>query len=208
MLDWIIKNYVEITGAVLGIIYLYFEIKQNKLLWPLGILTSAFYIVIFFSAKFYADMGLNVYYVVISIYGWYFWMKGGKQKQKQSESEREKDELSVSRITARLAFTLVLVTVPIFILIAYVLVTWTDSPVPYWDAFTTALSITATWMLARKIMEQWLVWIVVNAVSLGLYVYKGLYPTVVLFIFYTVLSVVGYYQWKRDFNKQKNYADN
>ncbi|MFB6340374.1 nicotinamide riboside transporter PnuC [Saccharicrinis sp. FJH62] len=208
MLDWIIKNYVEITGALLGILYLWFEIKQNKLLWPLGILTSAFYIFIFFSAKFYADMGLNVYYVVISIYGWYYWMKGGKRKESEEQSENEvvSEELPVSRITTRLALTLLGVTIPVFIVIAYVLVSWTDSPVPYWDAFTTALSITATWMLARKILEQWLVWILVNAVSLGLYIYKGLYPTVVLFFFYTVLAIVGYYRWRRDYDKQFEHA--
>ena len=193
--EWLLHHYVEITGALLGILFLYFEIKQNPLLWPLGLLTSAFYIVIFFQAKFYADMGLQVYYVLISIYGWYFWLKGGRRNNN--------DELPVTRITAKRAFILTLITIPLFLLIAYILISYTDSPLPYWDAFTTALSITATWMLARKILEQWLVWILVNTVSLGLYIYKGLYPTVVLFTFYSLLSVVGYYQWERTLKQQK-----
>ena len=83
----------------------------------------------------------------------------------------------------------------LFYLIALVLRDYTDSPVPYGDAFTTALSITATWMLARKIIEHWWIWVVVNSVSLGLYIYKGLYPTSGLFFFYAHMSVVGYYQW-------------
>lgn len=190
MWEWILLNIIEIIGAALGLLFLYFEIKQNALLWPLGVLTSLFYIVIFFKAKFYADMGLQVYYVIISIYGWYYWLKGNEKNAQTL--------VSVSRISAKLSIILVLVTIPIFLLIAYVLINFSDSPIPYWDAFTTALSITATWMLARKILEQWLVWILVNAVSLGLYLYKGLYPTVVLFAFYTILSFVGYWQWKRD----------
>lgn len=187
-MSWILEHYIEITGAVLGLLFLFFEIRQSAWLWPTGILSSLFYIYIFYAAQFYADMGLQVYYVVVSIYGWYYWLKGKRE---------EEDKLPVVRLKARLAQLLALFTILIFVLIAYVLVHFTDSPLPYWDAFTTALSITATWMLARKILEQWWLWIIVNLVSLGLYVYKGLYPTVVLFAFYTLMSFVGYRQWKK-----------
>lgn len=195
MIEWIINNYIEITGAVLGVLFLYFEIKQSALLWPTGILTSAFYIFIFYKAQFYADMGLQVYYVAISIYGWWYWWRGS--------SSDSKEELPIIRLKAKLAWLLLGISAILFILIAYVLVNFTDSPLPYWDAFTTALSITATWMLARKILEQWWLWILVNIVSLALYVYKGLYPTVVLFAFYSVLSFVGYIKWKKNFDAAK-----
>lgn len=191
-MNWIIENYIEILGAVLGVLFLYFEIKQSALLWPTGILTSLFYIYIFYVAKFYADMGLQVYYVLVSIYGWYYWLKGKREAG---------EELPVVRLKVRLAWILTVVTLFVFVLIAYVLVNYTDSPLPYWDAFTTSVSIVATWMLARKILEQWWLWIVVNLVSLGLYVYKGLYPTVVLFAFYTVLSFVGLRQWRRSYTQ-------
>ena len=194
MFDWIIRNYIEITGAVLGVLFLYFEIKQSAWLWPTGILTSLFYIFIFYQAQFYADMGLQVYYVAMSIYGWYYWLRGSAQSPNH--------DLPIVRLSSKLASILGLLTIAVFFAIVYVLMNYTDSSVPYWDAFTTALSITATWMLARKIIEQWGVWIVVNIVSLGLYIYKGLYPTVVLFAFYTVLSFVGYYQWKRQMGSQ------
>jgi nicotinamide mononucleotide transporter len=97
---------------------------------------------------------------------------------------------------------LVAITIVIFALLVYVLINFTDSPVPMGDAFTTALSITATWMLARKILDMWWVWMVVNAVSLGLYIYKGLYPTSVLFFFYFTMSIVGYLQWNRFYKEQ------
>ncbi len=187
-MDWIIDNYIEIIGAVLGVLFLFFEIRQSAWLWPTGILTSLFYIYIFYVAKFYADMGLQVYYVLVSVYGWYYWLKGKGSDEKS---------LPVVHLSKTLGVNLVWITLLIYASIAYVLVSFTDSPLPYWDAFTTALSITATWMLARKILEQWWLWIVVNVVSLGLYVYKGLYPTVVLFAFYSVLAFVGYRQWRR-----------
>lgn len=195
MLAWITANYVEIIGATLGLIFLFLEIKENVWLWPVGLLSSAFYVAIFFSAKFYADMGLQVYYVLISIYGWYKWWRG-------SDSSEE-DDLPIVRMDIRLALTLSLVTAAIFFGIAEVLNRYTDSPVPYWDAFISALSIVATWMLAKKIIEMWWIWVIANFVSLCLYFWKGLYPSVVLFFFYTVMSFAGYYAWKKKLAEQQ-----
>ncbi|HNT42397.1 MAG TPA: nicotinamide riboside transporter PnuC [Tenuifilaceae bacterium] len=191
-MSWLISNYIELLGATIGLIYLYFEIKQKIWLWPLGIATSALYIYIYFSSKFYADMGLQVYYLIISIYGWYHWLHGNVDNTSSSKP------LPVTRITLRLLVVLTTISLLLFVILWFVLDRYTDSPVPVGDAFTTALSITATWMLTRKIIEHWWVWIVVDGVSMGLYIYKGLYPTTVLFAFYTILSVVGYYQWKRE----------
>lgn len=194
MLIWLQNNYIEVLGAVTGLIYLYLEIRQNIWLWPLGIVTSALYIYIFFVSKFYADMGLQVYYLIISIYGWWYWLHGGKMDAK--------DSLPVARIDIKTTIILIPITIAIFGLIALILVKYTDSPVPYGDAFTTALSITATWMLARKIIDMWWLWMIVNAVSLGLYIYKGLYPTSVLFLFYFSMSIVGFIEWKKAMTKQ------
>ena len=188
-MTWIIDHYIEILGAFFGFLFLYFEIKENILLWPTGILTSAFYIYVFMASKFYADMSLQLYYLVISIYGWITWYKG--------KTNGEKKELPIAKVSSQLWIKLTLVTMAIYIFIAWILVQYTDSPLPYWDAFTTACSITATWMLVHKYIEQWLVWIVVDAISLGLYIYKGLYPTSVLFLAYTILAIIGYIQWKK-----------
>ncbi|MGC9471037.1 MAG: nicotinamide riboside transporter PnuC [Bacteroidales bacterium] len=196
-MDWIIHHLnlvVEIFGAVTGLIYLYFSIRQNIWLWPLGIFTSSVYIYVFFASKFYADMGLQGYYLVVSIYGWYHWLHG--------TSGNRSDDLPVSRTSRRQWVVLLIITLVLFVLMAWVLERFTDSDVPRWDAFTTAASITATWMLARKLLEHWLIWVVVDAVSMGLYVYKGLYPTVGLFAVYTLMAVKGYVEWKKDLLQQ------
>ena len=193
ILFWISNNYIELLGSLFGLLYIVLSIKQNIWCWPVGLITSALYIYVFFITKFYADMGLQVYYLVVSIYGWYFWMFGGKSKKP--------DDLKISRVNLPLSIYLILATFVLFGGIAYLLVHFTDSEIPYWDAFTTAGSFIATWMLARKIIEHWLIWIIVDAVSLGLYIYKGLYATVILFAVYTILAIAGYIEWKKKYKK-------
>ena len=181
--------WIEIFGVVTGILYVILEVKQNRFLWPLGIITSAAYIYIFSSGKFYADMGLQVYYVLISIYGWYYWSRGGERSGK--------GELPVVRINRQQLILLFLTFVFSWVLIYLVLDRYTDSSVPLGDSFTTALAIVATWMLTRKIIEQWFLWIIANVVSIALYIYKGLYPTVILYAVYAGMAVYGYLEWKR-----------
>jgi len=186
--------WIEIFGVVTGIIYVILEVRQNRLLWPLGIITSAAYVIIFFTGKFYADMGLQLYYVLISIYGWYYWSGGG--------SRRERQEVPVVRINRRQTLLLFIVFIAIWAGIYFILDSYTDSPVPAGDSFTTALAIVATWMLTRKIIEQWFLWIIANVVSIGLYIYKGLYPTVILYAVYTAMAVYGYIEWNRSMQKK------
>jgi len=181
--------WIEIFGVVTGILYVILEVKQNRFLWPLGIITSAAYIYIFFTGKFYADMGLQVYYVLISIYGWYYWSRGG--------AKETKGELPVVRINRQQLILLFLTFAFSWVLIYFVLDRYTDSSVPLGDSFTTALAIVATWMLTRKIIEQWFLWIIANVVSIALYIYKGLYPTVILYAVYAGMAVYGYLEWKR-----------
>jgi nicotinamide mononucleotide transporter len=134
-------------------------------------------------------MSLQFYYFGISIYGWFIWKHGsGKQSGK----------LPVKRTTNKewmffITFIIVLTGISGFLLDHY-----TDSTIPYWDAFTSSGSIMATWMLARKYLEHWLIWIVVDIVSIGTYIYKGLYPTITLFMVYTGMAAMGYYQWKKE----------
>ena len=190
-IKWLSGNYIELLGAILGMAYIFFSIRQNILTWPVGLLTSVLYVWVFLVSKLYADMGLQLYYVVISIYGWYEWV--GMNKSDQSDS------LKVSRLTLRLGFILIVISIVIFILIWVVLKNYTDSPVPMADALATSLSIVATWMLARKILEHWLVWIFVDTFSIGLFWYKDLLPTVILFAVYTIMAFVGFMEWKKEF---------
>ncbi|MBA4411641.1 MAG: nicotinamide riboside transporter PnuC [Bacteroidota bacterium] len=192
---WLSENYIEILGAILGIIYVFFSIRQNIWTWPVGLLTSVLYIWVFFVSKLYADMGLQMYYVVISIYGWYEWLHGNRTNHSES--------IKVSRLSLKLGFVLSLVSLFIFILIWLILKNYTDSPVPVADSLATALSIVATWMLARKILEHWLVWIFIDIFSIGLFWYKDLVPTIFLFVVYTVMAIVGFIEWKKIFVAEK-----
>ena len=191
MIAWLSGHYIEILGVVFSMLYLYFSIRQNILLWPMGILSALLYMVVFFHSKFYADMGLNAYYFFISIYGWIVWKQG----------RRDGEKMPVSRLRLKQGLTLLLITAAAFFGTGIMLSRYTDSPIPYWDAFTTALSFTATWMLARKILEHWIIWIIVDSVSMGLYLYRGLYPTLVLFSIYTIMAVIGLIQWKQAYTR-------
>ena len=213
--NWLSDNYIEIFGAVTGILYVFLEIRQNIWLWSVGIATSAVYIIVFFTNKFYADMSLQGYYLVISVLGWYWWLRGGGQRAQgkgQSEGDEkielpslegmgvgndEKERLFVSRLKAKTGIILALVFVVLYTVMWLVLDRLTDSPVPEWDSFITSLSIIATWMLARKIYEHWYLWIIVNAASVILFITRGLYPTVILYLIYFAMSFVGLRAWKR-----------
>lgn len=195
IVNWLSGNYIELLGAILGIAYIFFSIRQSILTWPVGLLTSALYVWVFLVSKLYADMGLQLYYLFISIYGWYEWLRGNQSDKGQA--------LPISRISFRLGLTLSGVSLLLFGFIWFVLKNYTDSPVPMADALATSLSIVATWMLARKILEHWLVWIFVDAFSIGLFWYKDLMPTVILFAVYTIMAVVGYIEWKNEFNSRE-----
>jgi len=188
ILTYIQTNWIEIVGAILSLIYLYLSIKQMVSLWFFGIISSLFYIVVFFQSKLYADMSLQYYYVFISIYGWINWKKGTTENNK---------ELQSIRINNRFIIISVVATAVIYLIYYLVLLNFTDSTIPKSDALIGALSVIGTWMLAKKFIENWLVWIVADALCIGLYIYKGLYPTSVLFAIYTVMAWVGYLQWKK-----------
>jgi len=188
ILTYIQTNWIEIVGAILSLIYLYLSINQKVSLWFFGIISSLFYIVVFFQSKLYADMSLQYYYVFISIYGWINWKKGTNENNK---------ELPAIRINKRFIIISVVATAVIYLIYYLVLLNFTDSTIPKSDALIGALSVIGTWMLAKKFIENWLVWIVADAFCIGLYIYKGLYPTAVLFAIYTVMAWVGYLQWKK-----------
>ncbi len=199
VITWITHHWLEIFGAIAGIIFVFLEIRQNILLWPVGIVTSAVYIVVFFSSKFYADMSLQFYYLVISFYGWYTWSYGKKGGVDSSIEVTTSDSPALAvTVTPRKIVTALIVAYLLQHLIIYLILEYgTDSPIAFWDSLTTSLSIVATWMLAKKYIEHWLIWIFVNIVSLILYIYKGLYPTAILFTIYAIMAVIGYREWRR-----------
>lgn len=187
------KSYLELSATIFGFIYIYFSIRGDIKLWVFGLLSSGLFTWVFFKSKVYADMGIQIYYVFISIYGWIHWYFYRDQK---------KEEIPVKNLNFKQWFIVVAAIVLIFTLIGVFLDNATDSDIPYWDAFTTAAGIVATWMLARKILEQWLIWIIVDFVSVFLYLYKDLYFASVLSVVYTILAIIGFFEWRKIFRGQ------
>ena len=191
---WATENSVEIGGTVFGLIYVWFSIRQNLLTWPAGIISSLLYCLVFFNAKFYAQASLQVYYVFISVYGWWSW-------HYSSNNGSDRKSLTISFTNRSLWVKLILLNFVITLLIYYITSSYTNDSIPVTDAFISSLSIIATWMLTRKKIEQWLIWIFVDLISAGLYLFRGLYPTVLLFIAYAVMAGIGFIEWKKETQK-------
>jgi len=178
---------LELIGATLGLISVWLTVRQNIWCWPTGLVMVALYSVIFFRARLYADAGLQAVYFALQIYGWYEWMRGGK----------DRGRLEVTQITLRLGVWLAVVAALATSLMGYGLATRTDAALPYWDSLATVLSLIAQWMLARKLIENWLVWITVDLLSIGIYMAKALYPTMALYAAFLVLAVLGWVEWRK-----------
>lgn len=194
-------NYLEIIGTLVGLIYLWLEYKVSIWLWVANVVMPAIYVMVYYQAGLYADFGINIYYLIISFYGIYYWWKGRKQQFAEQTKEAQ-EALPITRTPMQTWKLLAVVCTGLLVAIAFILIRYTDSTVPWMDSLTTALSIVAMWMLARKYVEQWLVWIVVDALSAGLYVYKELYFTAGLYALYTVIAYFGYKEWIRLMNKR------
>ena len=178
---------MEILGFVLGFLYLWLELRASIYLWIVGAIMPAVYALVYFDAGLYADCGIQIYYILAAVYGWWAWAFRNGEKQ----------ETPILSIPRRYVLPLALVALACFVALAWLLIHCTDSTVPYSDAFTTSLSIVAMWMLSRKYVEQWLVWCFVDALYVALYIYKDLYFTAVLYAVYALIAIYGYFDWKR-----------
>ena len=184
---------LEILGVITGVIYLWLEYKASIYLWIVGIIMPAIYLFVYYNAGLYADFGINIYYLLIAVYGWVAWKTGFSFSGRQEH----KGELSITKAPLRAWVVAVVAFLVAQFVIAWLLVNHTDSTVPWADSFTTALSIVGMWMLARKYIEQWWVWCITDVACCVLYVYKGLYLTALLYAVYAVIAIFGYYKWKR-----------
>ena len=180
---------LEIFGTLVGLIYLWLEYRASIYLWIASIIMPAIYIFVYYEAGLYADFGINIYYLGAALYGWWIWKFGNKSQQSQ--------ELPITHMPKSKWLKAALIFVVALFLIAWILINHTDSNVVWWDAFTTALSIVGMWMLARKYLEQWWVWIVVDIVCVGLYIYKELYFTSALYALYAIIAIFGWLNWKK-----------
>ena len=186
---------LELIGTFIGLIYLWLEYRASIYLWIVSIIMPAIYIFIYYEAGLYADFGINIYYLGAAVYGWFIWKYGNKTK--------EQKELPITSMPKRNWLKLFIVFIIAQFVIAWALINFNDSNVPCWDAFTTALSIIGMWMLARKYLEQWWIWIVVDIVCVGLYIYKELYFTSGLYALYAIIAISGWWNWKRLMKSQQ-----
>lgn len=191
---------LEIIGTVIGLLYLYLEYKASIYLWIAGILMPLVYIFVYYDSGFYADMGINVYYLGASVYGWLMWV--GRSRRSSDGEGGEKVSSPIGRMPRKYWWPMAGVSAVLLLFIAWILINFTDSDVAWGDSFTTALSVVAMWMLARKYVEQWLLWIAVDVVCVVLYLYKGLYPTAILYALYSVIAVAGYFKWLKLMKQQ------
>ncbi len=187
MINWLCNNWIEIVGAAFSFLYLILEVKQNWVMWIIGIISSSFYIYIFFHAHLFANMGMNIYYTAMSFYGLYCW--------KLAKTTGEGNDFHF--INTKLTFLLIFISLVVFGIIYSILLHFPESEVPIPDTLIATLSIVATWMTAKKIVECWYPWIFVNFFAIGLYAHQHLYPTAILYIFYGILSIVGLIRWRK-----------
>ena len=194
------EQYIEILGTAVGLIYLWQEYRASIYLWITSIIMPAIYLYVYYQAGLYADFGINIYYLVIALYGWLAWRYNFSLRGKRKESK----ELSISHIRQGVIIRLALLFLAAWAIISYILIHYINSTVPFTDAFTTALSIVGMYMLARKYIEQWWVWLVVDITSCALYIYKELYFTAALYALYAIIAIFGYRKWKQLMNNEKH----
>lgn len=197
MIDWLNEHIslfhittspLEILGFLTGAICVYLNTRQNVMGWFFGIINAVLYAAVFWQVRLYADMGLQGYYFLTSIYGWWMWKFGGKSH----------DGILVSHTPAKLylPFAFIFITATLFW--GFVLGRFTDGSLTYADSALTMASLIAQWMMARKYLENWIIWIVADACYVAMYFYKDLHLTGVLYFVFLILAVMGYVSWRKD----------
>ncbi len=189
---------LDLAGLVLGLIYLWLEFKASIWLWLVSVIMPIVHGYLYLARGLYADFGMEVYYVLAAIYGYAMWRWSRRHSQgDDADASSAGSELPITHFPLRRVLPVALVGLALWGIIYWVLITWTDSSVPLCDSFTTALSMVALWALAQKYAEQWLLWLVVDAVCTVLYIYKQIPFTAGLYAFYTIMAILGYRQWLR-----------
>ncbi len=180
---------IEWIAAAFGVVSVWLSVRQNVWSWPTAIVNTALYVLVFRHARLYADMGLQVFYIAISVYGWYHWLHGGEGR----------GELRVSRIRPRELAYLPVLAVGGTLALGTLLGRYTDAAIPYLDSGLTVCSLIAQWLMTRKVLENWMLWIVLDVVYVGLFIHRALYPTALLYSVFLVLAAMGHVQWSRSY---------
>ena len=185
-------SWLEAVAVLFGLLSVWYSKQENILVYPTGIVSVLIYVYLTFVYKLYADMGINGYYFVMSVYGWYHWTdtKGNRPQIPITRNNTLQNGISLGFFLTS------------FLLIRWILLEFTDSDVPTWDALTTAFALVGMWLMARKKIENWLAWIITDCLSVPLYLYKGLPFTAFQFLVFTVLATWGYLSWKKKLDRK------
>jgi nicotinamide mononucleotide transporter len=177
---------LELFAAIVGAVSVWLSVRQSIWSWPTAIVNVVLYALVFYDAKLYADMGLQVIYAALSLYGWYQWLYGGEGRS----------ALRVTRTGAALGLLLALIAVAGSVALGTLLRQATDAALPYMDASLSSVSLVAQWMMTKKKVENWLVWILVDVLYVGMFIFKHLYLTAGLYAVFLALAVRGYLEWR------------
>ena len=189
-LDWL-----DILTTILGLIYIWLEYRAHIALWVIGIIMPALDVILYWNHGLYGDAGMACYYTLAAFYGLFVW--------KFVKTRKKKETLPIIYMPRSKYLPAIVFFFVSWGAVYYVLITWTDSTVPVLDSFTNALSFVGMWALARKYVEQWLFWMVVDIVCTVLYIYKGIPFKAGLYGLYVVIAIAGYYKWRSVAKKVK-----
>lgn len=187
-------NWVEVLGFVTGIACVYLNAKENIWGWPIAMISVIAYAMVFYQAKLYADMWLQFFFLAQAFYGLYSWLM---------PADNNNIALAISTMSFALNTLCVGLVGILAFVIYYILAEHTDSDVPMLDSITTAISIVAQFLLARKKIENWLYWLVANVIYIALYFSKELYLTAFLYLILNILALMGYMEWRNKLRTQK-----
>lgn len=191
MIDYLTLHRLDIFTSVLGLLYIYLEYRASIALWFVGIIMPALDVYLYWQHGLYGDAGMAVYFTLAAIYGYAMWRFGKKRNRQKAGA------MPITHMPRRLYLPVFAVFAAAWAGTYYILITFTDSTVPLLDAFTNALSIIGVWALARKYIEQWFFWIIVDIVCTFLYIQKGIPFKAGLYGLYVVIAVLGWFKWKK-----------
>jgi len=180
----------EAVAVIFAIAYLFLAVRENILCWLFAFMSTAIYTVLFWDVNLLMESALNVYYMAMAVYGWYQWTRGGHNGNNESHA------LSVQSMSGQQHVLVITATAILVVISGYLLSEHSSAAWPYVDSFTTWASVITTYLVTRKYLQNWLYWIVIDMVSIPLYIDRGLNLTALLFIVYTVVAVIGYFSWR------------
>ena len=194
--------WLELVAMLLALAYIILAAQGSLWCWPAAFISTALYTVIFYDVLLLMDSALNVYYLVMAVYGYWAWQKNTSTSPVQNQPSNN-SSLSIISWSGNSHLKICLILTVISLTLGYIIANYTPAAFPYLDTFTTVFAVFATYLVTQKVLENWLYWVVIDAASIYLYIEKGLVPTTVLFIIYVIIASYGYLKWHAIYKESK-----